>query len=562
MNRDPRTTVFRVTYLWKHPAILVTLISFLLPLLYYAPIVFSGTHLGIQDWDQNFAWNEFVRRSILTYHQFPYWDPYRCGGTAHFANPQITVISIQTLFVLLFGTVTGIKLSLLVHGVIGFLGAYLLARYYSLSRHAAIIAALLFSFNGIVASFLSTGMIPFINYTYSPYVVYCFLRGKERTGWLVVGAGVFAFSYLYSSHVLLLLLVYLAFHAVSETIIYKDVHHVVRFLIFTALAVLLAAPKLILSLQLMTIFPRYVSDPSGYTLPGFWYFLTSGTQGLLSTDTFTDYTFGVDENSLYIGLLPLLLLIIAGIGIRRYLRTYLPQFLALCFVALLMMGDMIVPSLFQALKHLPLYASFGVAQRFRLVFILPLVILAGFGFDYATSGRLKAYRTLLCILLVSVVFIDLLKVSHFNFLSRTLIIQDTLPHQPDRPFTQRAAIDPPSVSYVANTIPADAEHTKAFLPYSYEFPEVRNNTGVIQCYDAITGKTFATGTDQEGYRGEWYTLHNTRSVSLVSWTPHAVQIALGPASSDRPDALILNQNYYPGWHVRTGQNVSPAHNIH
>ncbi len=540
--------------------IVILLIAVLTTLLYYAPILHSGGQLGIQDWDQNFAWNEFVRTSILKYHQFPFWDPYRCGGTAHFANPQISVLSIQTLFVLVFGTVMGIKIAVFTHGFIGFIGAYLLARYYKLSTLASIMSAILFSFNGIVASFLSTGMIPFMNYVYTPYILYCFLRGKEHARWLVAGAFIFALSYFYSSHVLLLLIVYLALYAAFSAIIARDSQPVIRFLIFGVFSALFAAPKLALSLQLMLQFPRHVHDPSGYTLHSLGYFLTSWSQNLFRAMSFTDFSFAADENSVYLGIVPLLLMAISVLNWRKYLTQYLPELFTFISIGFLMMGDTFSPSPFQALKQLPLYASFGVAQRFRLIFILPCIIFAGLGFDHATDGPIRRYRNFLWPVLAGIIYIDLLLFSHTNFLSQSLIIKDTFTPTVSETFTQISSLAPPAYTYVQGKIPHDWEHSKVFSPYSHEFIALRENIGTVSCYDAITDTVFAVGNDDESYRGEWYTALGDRKVTLVSWTPHSISLAVERGKTNTADMLVLNQNYYPGWYVHEENQLRPAYN--
>ena len=67
----------------------LVLVSILVCLLYYFPILHSGNNLWIQDWDQNFAWTEASRVSLLDFHQFPMWNPYKYGGTVQVANPLL-----------------------------------------------------------------------------------------------------------------------------------------------------------------------------------------------------------------------------------------------------------------------------------------------------------------------------------------------------------------------------------------------------------------------------------------------------------------------------------------
>ena len=153
-----------------------------LSLIYYYPVLNSGNKLGIQDWDQNFTWTEATRVSLLDYHQFPLWNPYKCGGSVQFANPQIPVISFQTAFALIFGTVRGINFSIFFHSILGFIGFFFLARQYKLSYIASLLSSILFSFSGITGSFLSTGMVVFMSFAYSPFILYFFNKSFDQNG--------------------------------------------------------------------------------------------------------------------------------------------------------------------------------------------------------------------------------------------------------------------------------------------------------------------------------------------------------------------------------------------
>src|SRR6185295_931143 len=60
-------------------------------------------------WDARYFWLmiEVDPASILQHGQFPLWDPYHCGGSPHFANPQSSTLSPLTPLLLLLGTPIG-----------------------------------------------------------------------------------------------------------------------------------------------------------------------------------------------------------------------------------------------------------------------------------------------------------------------------------------------------------------------------------------------------------------------------------------------------------------------
>ena len=93
-------------------------------------ILHRPASVGAHDWNYFFQVYEAVRLSILRYGQFPWWNIWCCGGVPLFANPQVGLFSINGVMVLLFGTVLGLKLSLVAHMLFGFEGMRRLLRRY------------------------------------------------------------------------------------------------------------------------------------------------------------------------------------------------------------------------------------------------------------------------------------------------------------------------------------------------------------------------------------------------------------------------------------------------
>ncbi|MFZ5534552.1 MAG: hypothetical protein ACOY3M_00095 [Patescibacteria group bacterium] len=523
---------------------------------YYVPVLNSGPALGIQDWDQNFAWSEFTRQSFLEYHQFPFWDPYRCGGSVHFANPQIGVLSLTTLFVVLFGTVTGIKISIFAHGLIGFLGCFLLARQQGISRYGSSLASILYSFSGITGSFLSTGMVVFINTAYTPYLLYCFLRAREHVGWSILAGLVGAVSFYFDYHIPLLLVGLLFIVSFLESLLAGKSDILASFARFIGIFVLLISPKLLLSVQLLNQFPVAPSGSSGYTIANLFYFLLSRQQSLVDGNSIRWH---IDEASLYIGIIPFLL----GAGYfwknKKGLLRYRLLFLWLLVSLWLMMGDRIPVSLFGAMQNLPFMESFRVAERYRFLFIIPVALFAGLGIE-----RLRTYvhpkRFIVIFIAICFgIYADLTVLAANNFLRLPLSIKNTEVTASRDTFSQVSQSDTfDSFSYVPGKIPDRMQYTFGFTPWSLEYPAIRQNTGIIDCYDSITSRRFAKGSDDPLYRGEWYMLSNRRTGALSFWSPQKQVFHFNKAPSD--DVLIVNQNYYPGWYLVRNGEKEPAKN--
>jgi hypothetical protein len=532
------------------------LMSILVCLIYYFPILNSGNHLGIQDWDQNLAWTESTRISLLDYHQFPLWNPYKCGGSVQFANPQIPVISLQTIFALLLGTLAGIKFSIFFHGLLGLIGFYFLAKQYKLSNLGSLLSAIIFSFSGITGSFLSTGMVVFTSFAFTPYILICFNKSLEKRNWGLAGGLLFALSFYAGYHISLLLGIYILIYAIVASIVNRSYKPLVGFLIIMITSASLMLPKLILSFQLLQAFPRVMEDVSGYNLHNFFYFLLSQKQNLFELMDVRGYQFAIDENSLYVGIPSITFFLLFFVFNRKGVRNNIVLILSMLIVFWLMLGNVVSPSLYGLLKHLPVISSFRVAQRFRFDFIIPFSLLAGLGLDNAARliNRHKWARWLL-ILSVLVIYVDLTIFSSTNFLSKTLIIKNP-EYQPSQgiAFSQTALRYPDIEVQRTISLPNELLDSKTFLPWSFEYLQIEQNRGVVDCYDSITSSRAAAGVEDNAYRGEFYLLNPIQGVRIENtvWSPNKLVYKISDPQKAINDTLVVNQNYYPGWIVRTG----------
>src|SRR5271167_2122256 len=89
-------------------------------------IAWSG--FGRFDWDYHMQLHWVIWYTITHFHQFPFWNPYKCGGMPLLGNPQSPILTPFLLVDLLFGPVIGLHLASIVHVAIAFGGAYFLAR--------------------------------------------------------------------------------------------------------------------------------------------------------------------------------------------------------------------------------------------------------------------------------------------------------------------------------------------------------------------------------------------------------------------------------------------------
>ena len=538
---------------------ILIILGILVSLIYYYPILNSGDNLGIQDWDENFAWTESSRVSLLEYHQFPLWSPYKCGGAVQFANPEIPVVSFQTLFALLFGTMRGIKFSIFFHGLIGFLGFYLLARQYKLSYLGSLLASILFSFSGITGSFLSTGMVVFTSFAYTPYILFFFNKSLKNGKWGFLCGTLFALSFYSGYHIPLLLGVYILIYALVMSIGKHSLTPFKALFIMLSTSALISLPKLILSIQLIRALPRLMSDVSGYSIRNFFYFLLSQKQNLFNEMDIKGFYFAIDENSLYVGVLSFFLFLLFFANNKQGIKQNICLLFSLLIMVWIMLGYSTPLSLYSVMKHLPVFSSFRVAQRFRFDFIIPFSLLTGLGLDNLVrllrTQKLALPVAILCLL---VIYVDLASFSTTNFLSKTLIIKNPASQLlKGTAFLQRETTGPEIQIQRTIPLPDKFLDSRIFTPWSNEYLVIQENKGILKCYDCLTTTTNAKGVDDIEYQGEYHLLTPVQDVEVRNtyWSPNKLVFQITHAEKALKDTLIINQNYFPGWIVRTSANT-------
>ena len=108
---------------YKYTALLIFIFLLLIRFLRFtfSPDWFNN-NLGGFDWDQHFFYLESIRKPVAEYGQFPLWNPYYVGGMPILENPQIKFFSPTFLFSILFGSIIGLKISVLFYYALGALG--------------------------------------------------------------------------------------------------------------------------------------------------------------------------------------------------------------------------------------------------------------------------------------------------------------------------------------------------------------------------------------------------------------------------------------------------------
>ena len=548
--------------------IYLTLFFAAVAFLYTLPIFRNLNHWGIQDWDLHLFYNGVPRVTLLEYGQFPLWNPYFLGGTAMLAHPESQFLTPSFLLVLLFGEVVGLKLALWLHLVIGLGGGYALGRYYKMERLPAMMTAFVFTLNSMFALAFTVGMTWFMPVAYLPWAFLFYLKGFSdwRYG-LVSGFFLTLMFFSGAAYPLPITLLFFGLYGLilvvfKEYTFLKLTRLLVIIVIFT---LCLGAIKFFPSIEFQRTYPRTLYDYSGYSLNSLRYSLFSRDQTLAAIENLpveqpgflNGVTAGMDENGIYIGLIPFALFII-GIGLHDKRRLVL----FLCFLILLWIGLGSRPraELWSLLHLVPFYKAMRIAQRFRIVFMLCLAILAGFGLQTMKQYLLQvmpqprwAWLSTLAVLLL--VLTDLVAVSWpvfndaFSIPPLTVEKNDTFYQIADLPAydkngwvtSEAATRDDPFEEY---------NRFHMFSSYGSVYPAFLANLGTINVVTSAAVPREAIPTSAENYQGEVYLKDTTGALRISRWSPNAITMHL---EVEQPGFVVVNQNYYSGWRVVGGQ---------
>ena len=170
-----------------------SLAAYGLLLLWALPLIAVPNTRGAveSDWEYFLSYWEAIRQSLLTYHQFPGYNPWNALGSPLWANPQVGPLSHYLPLVLTFGTLYGVKLGIALGNVIAFFTARALGQELFGRRAAAVIAALLYALNPALLAHLARGHLSFGAYAIAPLLILSCLR-LARSRWAGLQAGVVA----------------------------------------------------------------------------------------------------------------------------------------------------------------------------------------------------------------------------------------------------------------------------------------------------------------------------------------------------------------------------------
>jgi hypothetical protein len=127
--------------------------AILFGVLFSYPIILHLTGTTVQDdWDFESELHWVAYYTVVHFHRFPLWDPYKCGGLGMLANPQSRFLTPFFPLHLVFGPSVGAHLEIPLHLAIAWAGGYTLARLLGIRPLGAAVDATVFPSSSCVAS--------------------------------------------------------------------------------------------------------------------------------------------------------------------------------------------------------------------------------------------------------------------------------------------------------------------------------------------------------------------------------------------------------------------------
>ena len=518
------------------------------------PIFNEIQNWGIGDWDHNVEYVAIAKKTILSYKQFPLWNPYISGGVPYLAHPLWgTFLSLNLIIILFFSEVIGIKISILVHLLVGMFGMYLLSGYYKLKNPTSLLPPFIFMLSGFYVSHLTTGHIWVLIIAFIPYVFLFYLKSYDDKKNIIFASIFLALMLLAGTHIFLFTSLFLLIYSIFKAVERKKMSSITILLTIFIVAVLISSIKLAPNIDFLSKHPRYTNDDySGYSLNTLYHGLLDRDQRYFTErdlGPFYDETYGEkgdnpfitgishawDENGAYIGLISLVLFLI---GIPLLWKKHWPLILTSLTFLWLSFGNRAPISLWNFFQLFPVWNMVSSASRSIIIFIFCLAIIDGLTLQklcqlFQKKIKYKQKIKFVIFLIVFFVVFDLILVN--GQVLKDAFIIPPLNIAPNEEFYQ------------------SIKHYKySNLTLMYDYPNFLRNEGKIIAYFEIPTKYYAVPRESEGYKGEVYLQNVKEKASYAYWSPNKLMVNVNVSDVGY---VVINQNYDKGWKTKNNRKV-------
>lgn len=523
---------------WTPGAVIALLFSLALVAWAYHAIWLNPGRWGREDWDYFAHHYEACRKSIFEYGEYPWWNPWNCGGMPLAPNPQIGLWSPTFLCTAIFGVWAGLKMSVFGYALLAAAGAFVLARQLTGCPLAGLVCAVIYACNGAATLYFSAGHFGIQNYAWLPWIFNALLtyRTNRHCGWVV--GGCLSMATLQSLHYVTVFLYVMAF-AIGVWLFARRRGFERRRLFecgLVALLVVLAfcGRRILLAAQQVIENPRphFAIHRTEMSLAQLADFLTRWQRRFEAapTSAYSIRQLGWHERGAYVGW-PVLVLFLCSF--RHGCKWW--HVLAITGLAI-SLGNARWYHPGYWLHELPVFAAMRVVTRWRIAAMLGIAVGAAVGLSGLVHRRLEWLAMLVAIAIVST-----LAISCHVVLTEAFVIAPSM--------LDRAPISGTIEQLARRDVPRSA--------WSSLYPAIVAGRGVIAGYEPLVAgyqiNTAARGLGDDGYRGEF---GPAPAVRMTHWSPNRIQLA-GPPGV----AAWINQNSGSYWTVNSERPFSRLHSV-
>lgn len=460
--------------------------------------------------------------TLTHFHQWPFWNPYKCGGMSMIGNPESGIVTPFLLIYLVGGLLAGIFLEIYLHIAIAFVGGYVLGRELGLRPVACIVLAGMFPSSSWLPLHIAFGHLNFLSAAYLPWII-AMLMAACRLGQAFPAAigGIFcALTLTEGNYTFLYAVMLVAIVATTLAVITLSMRPLIMAAIVGVFAFAFGALKFIPLEEWLRIHPRPEFGPSFLTWTGAMISLFSRNQDAYRPSPSVWY---MVEYGGYLGA-PFVAL--ALVGIVAGPRRALPFVLGVVFFFLLFMGDTGPHALITYVREFPLGKNIGICGRWAIPLVFCVGVLAALGAQFVCDhwGRWGP-RT--AAVLLSVGLIDAWIVGSPNY--RYLFHYEFERPRRSESFRQFWVETPIYMTYIAEA-----------------------NMGSVNCqgFGYNVPSNGVLGYNQKGYPGEYFM--SDGSVEQTEWTPNRLSFDVSTTGST---TLVINQNFDIDWHLESGNGT-------
>ncbi len=507
-----------------------------LSLVFCLPLLLTSNKLGTADWDQHLFYYGAVLKNIIEYKQFPFWNPWYCGGNVLWQNPQIALLSPVYPLTLLVSLPMAMKLNIALHYFLGTVGMHkLLRKVFNIQFVPFLILLIVIAlFSGSIALHIAAGHSTFLPFAYGPWVLYGLWHYEySRQKRYFFLAAFFGALMIYNGgiHIFIMFHFGLAVYVGVYGILTRSKKVIGDFSLYAFFTAVFSAPKLIPVIYFLhspfKVDTRALLDAIDRIYNPLQVYLDpySGNHERMFGFLYTWHEYGN-----YIGAFAYILILTCILSIVSpdfFKKTRWQQGLALAisaiFLLLMSQGSYSIFAPFEVLRHLPLLNKFRNPGRYTIPFVLFIALYVGWFVQnshwswYSMDARLRRWLSVLLILASAEIVMQ--NRGHF-----------------DNVFNQ-AAEERSSAQRQAPTLDVYTSPHRGSSPMYRGLLEGRD---VLRCYEALQ-----TQSGVNARYNFFYQDSATSTISSIEFSPNAPQVKLGPSSVDT--RVYLNQNYIEGW---------------